>query len=66
MHMVNAALSDDTIVATEPSSCVDASLLKEIHTWEKSGANFTDIVERLRHRCVPQGYTPTPWSSGTV
>ncbi len=45
---------------------MDAALLKEIHTREKGGTNFTDIVEHLRLRCVPQGYTSTPWSLDTA
>jgi len=57
-------LSDGTVVAIEPSPCVDTSLLEEIYTWEENGATFEDILERLRLRCVPPGYTPTPWSSG--
>ena len=43
---------------------MDTSLLEEIYTWEENGATFEDILERLRLRCVPPGYTPTPWSSG--
>ena len=52
------ALSDGSI------PCVTPSLLDEIASWKNAGASLKDVVDRLRVRCVPSGYTPMPWSQG--
>lgn len=42
------------------------SLLEEIASWKKAGASLKDVVDRLQVRCVPSGYTPTPWLTGIL
>ena len=57
-------LNDGNVAGMESVPFVSVSLLKEVHSWEKNGATFQEVVDRLRTRCVPPGYKPHPWSSG--
>ena len=41
-----------------------AVLVKEIYSWQRSGASFDDVVDRHRPPCVPPGYVPSPWTLG--
>lgn len=43
---------------------VSEDLLKNVLEWKRTGATNDDVVGRLRLRCVPGGYTPTPWNPG--
>ena len=56
---------DGSIVGLQPAPCVSTALLCEIHSWRESGASEDDVIDRLRTRCVPSGYTPHVWNSGT-
>ncbi|XP_064390678.1 uncharacterized protein LOC135338466 [Halichondria panicea] len=56
--------TDGSIQAVRKNPAVSASLLKEIHSWKRSGASLDDIVDRLRSRCVPPEYVPKPWMPG--
>ncbi len=56
--------TDGSIQALRKNPVVSASLLKEIHSWKRSGASFDDIVDRLRLRCVPPEYVPKLWMPG--
>ena len=60
LHFEPPALSDGSI------PCVTPSLLDEIASWKNAGASLKDVVDRLRVRCVPSGYTPMPWSQGIL
>ena len=55
---------DGSISSLHPTPCVSPDLLGQIHSWRKSGATKDDVLDRLRMKCVPTGYTPHPWSSG--
>ena len=52
------------ITAVRENPAVSDVLLKEIYSWQRSGASFDDIVDRLRSGCVPPGYVPSPWMPG--
>ena len=32
--------------------------------WEADGASRAYIIDRLRSKTVPQGYSPHPWTVG--
>ena len=49
-----------------PSPCVSLDLLKEMVSWKRDGASNVDVIDRLRLRCVPPGYTPKPWNQGIL
>ena len=53
-------------MAVSPTPCVLEVVIKEIDSWQKAGASKDDVINRLRLRCVPHGYTPNPWSSGKL
>lgn len=53
-----------SVKAERENPATSTSPIEEIHSWKQSGASFEDIVERLRMRCVPTGYTPKPWMQG--
>ena len=52
------------IEAKSPSPCVSLYLLQEIISWKRDGASSVDVIDHLKLRCVPSGYTPKPWSQG--
>ena len=43
---------------------VNGELLGEILKWQKQGLDWKDILNRLRPRTVPPGYTYHPWKAG--
>ena len=55
---------DGSIVSLQPTPSESPALLREIHLWREAGASEDDVVDRLRTRCVPTGYTPHLWNSG--
>jgi len=57
-------MQDGKIVAVHSCPSVTSTLLCEIYRWRESGASEDDVIERLRTRCVPSGYTTLLWSSG--
>lgn len=57
---------DGSVTANLPNPAVPVDTLKEILQWRNGGAEEDDIIDRLRTRTVPEGYTPHPWSPGTV
>lgn len=60
------ALPNGSVVGAVPIACVTQGLLEEISSWMKAGASSKDVIYRLRLRCMPSGYTPTPWSKGII
>ena len=57
-------LPSGAIVAAQPTDFVNVALLKEIEAWKMEGCSDNDIVQRLRIRTVPRGYSPTSWIPG--
>jgi len=57
-------LSDGTIQAELDTGCIPQSVLREIWSMRRQGISFEDIVERLRPRTVPSGYTYHNWTPG--
>lgn len=53
-------------MALLPTPFVSNDLLREIQCWKNTGATNDDILDRLRLRCVPTGYSPKPWSQGML
>ena len=51
-------------MAKKAHSSVNGELLAEILKWQKQGLDWKDILNRLRPRTVPPGYTYHPWKSG--
>ncbi len=44
---------------------VHSSTIKDLYLWIEGGATFQEAISRLRLKCVPPGYTTTPWTKGT-
>jgi len=55
---------NENIKAQVPNPAVDISLLREILSWTREGASCDDVIERLRVRTVPSGYTYHNWIDG--
>lgn len=62
MHVGDA---NGQLTARVPNPAVCADLLKQVHGWVESGATTDDVVDRLRVRTVPTGYTFHKWVEGT-
>ena len=65
-HYAILVQSDGTVQAKVPSPFISLDLLKEIVAMKRDGAGSEDVIDRLRLRCVPPGYTPMPWSQGAL
>ena len=52
------------VVAKKAHPGVNSELLADILKWQKQGLDWIDILNRLRLRTVPPGYTYHPWKSG--
>lgn len=48
--------------ALRHNSVIPPEILMEVLQWKQSGIDDKDMVERLRLRTVPSGYTPCSWS----
>ena len=59
-------LPDGTIQAELDTGCIPQSVLQEIWLLRRQEIDFKDIVERLRPRTVPTGYTYHNWTPGMV
>ena len=59
-------LPDGQVVAEVPNPAVPTTLLEEILNWKMQGATTKDVLERLRVRTVPMGYSPHTWTPGII
>ena len=59
-------VEDGNITAVLSNPAVTVGLLSEIKSWYAEGATVNDVVERLRLRTVPCGYTIHSWTEGAV
>ena len=59
-------LEDGTITAVLPCKCISNDLLQEILIQQENGMIFTDIIDRLRPRTVPSGYSYHRWNTGML
>ena len=57
-------LADGKIVAELSNPAVEEDLLKEIWLMKVIGIPWEDIIQRLRTRTVPAGYTYCTWQKG--
>ena len=57
-------LPDGTVTMEHPSPAIPVAVLKEIMEWKAQGATNADVVDRLRPRTVPPGYSVHPWTAG--
>ena len=62
MYHNYADLPNGKVVAMVSTPGVSEDLLREIQEWKRAGASNEDVVGCPRLRCVPSGYTPTPWN----
>ena len=60
------AVFDGTVVAEIKTAAVSSALIEEIHSWRQAGATSLDVIDRLRLRCVPPGFSPEPWMPGIL
>lgn len=58
-------LASGSVVAVQPTDFIKESLLKEIEAWMMEGCSDEDVIQRLRLRTVPSGYSPTSWIPGS-
>lgn len=54
------------VVANNPHPCVNKDLLTEILKLKRQDFEWKDILNRLRPRAVPSGYTYHPWKTGII
>ena len=59
-------LSDGTVRARHLNLAVPGCILLDIMGLMKSGVPFVEIIDRLRLKTVPPGYTPHPWTPGII
>ena len=59
-------VEDGNITAVLSNPAVTVGLLSEIKSWYAEVATVNDVVERLRLRTVPCGYTIHSWTEGAV
>lgn len=52
------------VTAINPNPAVSTELLIEISGWMQSGATIEDVIDRLRTRTVPNGYSYRTWIPG--
>lgn len=64
--MLLVGMPGGTIVAQKHNPAVPADVLRNIYDWMEQGATFEDVIDRLRPRTVPSGYTYSNWKSGMV
>lgn len=57
---------DGHVQALRHNPAVPIETLTEILQWKKAGTDDKDVIERLRLRTVPSGYTPCLWSGKCV
>lgn len=53
-------------MAVKPTDFVKEPLLKEKESWKIEGSSDEDIIQRLRVRTVPPGYSTAPWTPGII
>ena len=53
------------MVAEKPNPAVPLDVLQSIYLWLSHDVTFDDIIDRLRPRTVPSGYTYSNWKTGT-
>ena len=59
-------LKNGNITAVLLNPAVTLDLLSEINSWHEEGATVNDVVECLRLRTVPLGYTIHSWIEGAI
>ena len=64
MYCHTVVLPDGQIVAEYQNPAVPKTILKEILSWMAQGATAKDVVQHLRLRTVPPGFSPHPWIPG--
>ena len=63
---MSSVLPNGSVVGVVATPCVSQGLLEENDSWKRAGASVNDVLDRLRLKCVPSGYTPMPWSAGML
>ena len=54
-----------SVTAACPNPAVSKEVLKDILTWKASGLSDEDVIDKLRTRMVPTGYTYHYWKQGS-
>ena len=57
---------EGNISAALHNPAISGELLGEIDSWYTQGATIDDVIERLRLRTVPPGYTIHSWIEGVM
>jgi len=65
-YIVNTGSKEGSISAVLYNPAISAELLDEINSWYTQGATVDDVIERLRLRTVPPGYTIHNWIEGVL
>ena len=60
----NIGTDDGKVVAEIPNVAIHEDLLLEISQWRDQGIEWIEIINRLRPRTVPAGYTFCTWRPG--
>ena len=66
LFFIYVDVKDGNITAVLSNPAVTLDLLSEIKSWHEEGATVNDVVERLRLRTVPHGYTIHSWIEGAI
>ena len=57
---------DGNVTAVLPNPAISIKSLDEIKKWYAEGATIDDVIERLRLKTVPPGYSIHSWTEGWV
>ena len=65
LHAQFSVSSDGTIHGKVPNPAVPQEVLLQVRDGLRNGSSMNEIVDLLRAKTVPAGYTPHPWKPGT-
>ena len=65
-YNVNTGSKEGNVSAVQHNPGISAELLDEINSWYTQGVTVDDVIERLRLRTVPPGYTIHSWVEGVA
>ena len=67
IHLYYHSIFPDGIVGGRiPNPAIPLHVLAEISGWMRAEVSMDDVVDQLRVRTIPTGYTPHPWTPGKL
>lgn len=62
MDFIVLETKDGCVQALRYNPAISTETLMAILQWKRLGIDDEDVIERLRLKTVPSGYTPSVWS----